>query len=972
MPSIFVRRARCPVTFALASLLLLAVPSSPAAAQEAAKAESGVSGVAAEPGSATTLSFDREEFQLAAGPIEDWALAFSANDQALAVIGGGGRNNNDPGRLRIWGMGKTPGEIAYINIPRGGASVALSPDGRRVAYSNWAGEIWLREIGGSELFHENLRSPARVALSPDGKLLVAATQGRRLEAWDAQTGKSSLLYQGGVLHFSWIGFSPNGKYLVGGGELDDQPRAAVWRVGKRKPIYKLEANPAPIEFASISPDGKMLATSGGNSILLWDLAGGQKLRQTDLAAAPIGRILFSPSGDLMASAGGAENDGLVTLWDPATGKAVGTLAGHRRDVRALAFTHDGKTLATGGGDGSVRLWDVASRKQSAVLQESKAPADPEGERASLLAVAYAPNGSGVATADEDGQVCVYGLSPPRLLGTWQAHGDAAAALVYSPDGKTLASGGYDKAIKLWNPATGELIRTLAGHKGWVMSLAFAHDGQTLASGSYDRSIRLWNVADGAERKVLAGHEATIRSLAFSRDDRLLASGSADQTVRLWDPASGEQQASLAGHEAVVRGVAFSSDDRLLASGGEDQKIKLWNVGSRDLRATLTGHKDVVSAVAFADNTLVSAGWDHTIRTWDVEALEMRSNMLVNATRVIGLSLTADGHRMVSGGDHALALWKSGVVDTQATATFGAYNAFPWCAAFSPDGASLAVAAGGGAEETDLYLYDRASRAEKYHVTLPGVVRNMAFAPAGDVLALASLDKQVLLVDAATGRELASLQKDRAEFDPDRPGMAAADVAFSPDGKRLAVSSVDKSILIYDVERRSVAQTLNAHNGSVFSLAFSPDQKQLVSGGGDGMAIIWDLTKAERRYSLPQQAGAVFGVGWSPAGKILATGSGGGVCSLWHAETGLKLHTFTSPLGAVTQVRFSPDGKLLAMAGAGRLVQLIDVETGDTIHTYSCHSGAVVCLKFSPDGKSFVTCGRDFNVKLWPVLTAEAK
>jgi WD40 repeat protein len=988
MPSIFISHARGLLLFAAASLLLLGMELPPSAAQEVAPADAGKTAAAPGPGAATTISFEREEFQVATVPIEDSALAFSANDRFLAVIGGGGARNTrepgqnlrepgqllgEPGRLRIWGMGKKKPEVAYISIPRGGASVALSPDGRRVAWSNWGGEIWLREVGGAELLHENLRSPAHVALSADGKLLVAATQGRRLQTWDALTGKPAAAYRGGVVHFSWIGFSPDGKYLVGGGESPDEPLAAVWRVGKPQPQNKLKGNPVPVEFASISPDSKTLATSGRNSILLWDLATGEKRSQTDNTDAAVTRIQFSPDGALLASAGDDKNDGVVTLWDAATGKVVGTLAGHGRDVRALAFTHDGKTLATGGGDGSVRLWDVASRKQTSLVQESRAVPVVEGQAAALLAVAYAPDGSSVATADEDGQVNVYGMSPPRLLRSWLAHADAAAALVYSPDGKTLVSGGYDKVIKFWNPQTGELIRSLSGHKGWVLSLAFSHDGQTLASGSYDRSIRLWNVADGVERKQLAGHKATVRSLEFSHDDRLLASASADQTVRLWDAASGQQQATLSGHGAVVRSVAFSSDDRLLASGGEDQTIKLWNVGTHDLRATLSGHKDVVSAVAFAQQTLVSAGWDRTIRTWDVDSQQMRSNNMVspNVTRIVALSLTADGRRMVSGSDQSLILWKSAAVDAQATASFGPYTAPPRSAAFSPDGKSLAVAAG-GAEETDFYLYDRATAAEKYHVTFPGTVRSIAFAPAGDVLALGSADRQLLLVDAASGRELASLEKDRAEVDPERPGMMAGEVVFSPDGKLLAAASLNQSIHIYDVEHRTLAQTLSGHPSRVFSIAFSPDQKQLVSGGAGNTAIVWDLTNGERRYSLPTQQGAYFGVAWSPDGKLLATGCGTGVCNLWHAETGTPLRTFTSELGAVTQVRFSPDGKLLAAAGAGRLVRMFDVATGEPVRTYSCNTGAVFCVRFSPDGKSFVTTGGDGKANVWPVLPPEPK
>jgi regulation of enolase protein 1 (concanavalin A-like superfamily) len=331
----------------------------------------------------------------------------------------------------------------------------------------------------------------------------------------------------------------------------------------------------------------------------------------------------------------------------------------------MAFTRDGKTLATGGADRSIRLWNVDTREPIRVLQGPKSEPDPNSGSAAPVAVAYSPDGKSVATAGEDGQVSIYGLPSRALLRSWQAHADVAAVVAFSPDGKTLVSGGYDKAVKFWNPATGELVRSLDGHTGWVLALAFSPDGQTLASGSYDRSIRLWNVADGHERQALAGHTATVRSLAFSHAGKLLASASADRTVRLWDATSGQTLATLAGHEGGVRAVAFSPDDRLLASGGEDQTVKVWNVDSRDLRGTLTGHTDIVSAVAFAQKTLVSTSWDLTIRTWDADAIASRGRISAGASAVVALAVAPDGSRLLTAGaDQSLTLWKSMAIQQQ--------------------------------------------------------------------------------------------------------------------------------------------------------------------------------------------------------------------------------------------------------------------------------------------------------------------
>ncbi|HEX4142220.1 MAG TPA: M56 family metallopeptidase [Pirellulales bacterium] len=955
-----------------------AADAPPAAAAEVAT-EDERSLEASTPDAKATVAFDRDTVQLGANSMDVWALSFSADDKFLAASGGAGYDTN-AGQVQIWDFAKAQ-EIASYSTPRGDLTVVLSPDGRRVAWTSWSGDIWLREVDGAELLHEKFEAPLRAVFSPDGKLLVAASERSQLRTWNAVTGKqldkSEGGFRGGTFPFFWVGFSPDGKYLVAGGGKKNDPggvKVGVWDVKTGRQLYKLSDNTDRVWWASISSDSKTLATNGDRSIVLWDLATGARQSETEQTSRRVFRMQCSPDGSLMAATGGDGADGVVSLWDLSTGKVVGTLNGHEQDVRAMAFTHDGKTLATAGKDRTIRLWDVGSRKQIRMFQGSKNPSDPTAQTAPILATAYSPDGGSVATADEEGQVSVYALSPPRLLRSWTAHTDAAAALAYSPDGRTLVSGGYDKAVKVWNLSTGELVRSLEGHKGWVMSLAISHDGQTLASGSYDRSIRLWNMADGVERKVLDGHTATVRSLAFSHSDKLLASGSADHTVRLWDAASGQELAALAGHQAVVRSIAFSPDDRLLASGGEDQTVKLWNVGSHDLRGTLTGHTDIVSGVAFAQDTLVSVSWDHTIRTWDVGAIEPRGSLPAAPCPVVALAVTADGRKMLTANaDQSLALWKSSVVQGQRTGSLGKYRAFPWTAAFSPDGASLAVAAGGFDEESELCLYDVATKAEKYRVTFPDSVRSIAFSPAGNMLAMGFAKKKLLLVDPATGDELATLEAESTDATP-TPRVRFTQVAFSANGKLLAATWLDGAVRIYDVEHRKLLKTLTGHKERVLAIAFSPDQKQLISGSQDKTAIVWDLDRGERRFSLPAQPGVlgVGAVGWSPDGKLLATGSGKDICSLWDARTGRLLKSLTAHEGKVFETVFSPDGKLLATGGEDHLTKLWDVETGKVVRSYDCRSGKVLCVRFSPDGKSFVTAGRDGDAKLWWVLPPDAQ
>jgi WD40 repeat protein len=285
---------------------------------------------------------------------------------------------------------------------------------------------------------------------------------------------------------------------------------------------------------------------------------------------------------------------------------------------------------------------------------------------------------------------------------------------------------------------------------------------------------------------------------------------------------------------------------------------------------------------------------------------------------------------------------------------------------------VAVAVGGLDQESDLYLYDAATKAEKFKVTFPDSLRSIAFAPAGDVIALGFARKRLLLVDARTGGEVAQLAEQPADAPPPASSRFAR-VAFSPDGKWLAASAYDDEIRIYDVQHHTLAKTLKGQDGRILTFAFSPDQKQLISCTAAGPAMVWDLEHAERDpLPLPPGYRGVASVSYSPDGKLLATGFNSGSCCLQDAATGSVLHTLNAHVGVVNEATFSPDGKLLATAGEDGLVKLWDVATATLARTYQCHAGSALYVRFSLDGKSFVTAGRDAEAKLWWVLPPETK
>jgi RNA polymerase sigma factor (sigma-70 family) len=289
---------------------------------------------------------------------------------------------------------------------------------------------------------------------------------------------------------------------------------------------------------AFSPDARLLVTAAlDGNIQLWDVASAKELRRLT-AGSSVYSVAFSPDGKLLASGGGERGkSGAVKLWDLATGKQIASLEGHADLVVSVAFAPDARTLAAVGRDGAVELWDVG---------QGKTRADIKGHAAIVFAVAFSPDGKLLASAGGE---------------------------------ELVKPGNKSGEIRVWDTAGGREVLVLQGSGDTVTSVAFAPDGRMLASGSFDKTVRTWDIASGKERWRSVGHDGVVRSVAFSPDAKTLASASFDGTVRVWDAATGKEVAMLKGMAGGVLSVAFSPDGRLLAAaGGEPGKpgwARLW-------------------------------------------------------------------------------------------------------------------------------------------------------------------------------------------------------------------------------------------------------------------------------------------------------------------------------------------------------------------------------------------------------------
>ena len=672
-------------------------------------------------------------------------------------------------------------------------------------FSRWSAVRTLAADAQSHGFATVLRGHSQVIndllFSPDGRRLVSGSDDYSIRLWDLEQGTSRVLsgHSDEVWRFM---LAPDGRSFISSGK-DATLRRWDLETGEGRVFATLAGS---VSALCGSKDRRLLfAHSRVDDLLhIWEWDSG-RVRTVHTGQPGAAELQVSPdSGYVLLRT--VLNE--VVLGDLTRG-AFQRLDGSRR-AGGMAFSPSGDLVVVGSGE-ELLAWETRSGRRRVL-----------GEHLGFVfGLAFSPDGKHLAFATKNGDLRLLELATgrERKVGRYE-EGEVIMGLHFSPDGQYLASHGNGRASRLWELSTGD-SQILRGAPDSVYDAAFSPEGRYLATGSSDGTVRLFDVR-ARNHRVLFTAPGPLRALVRSPDGRRLVTMGPERTLRLLDTAGGAPLLEERGHSLMVP--AFSADGRWLVSGGSDGRIHLREGSSGRTERVLEGHGRAITALAFSRDGrwLASADEGGEVRRWELASGEGRT-LGRHEGKVLRLTFSPGGERLASvGQDKTARVWESG--SGEGRVLLG-HEDTVLSVSFSPDGTKLVT----GSRDHTLRFWDLESGRSQRLDASGGGVEEVLFSPDGALVAIRSMkDPRIQLRDGRTGELRSVLRGHTGDV---------LDLAFSPDGTRLASASVDKSVMIRDLASGE-ARRLQGHAGYVTGVEFLPDGRTLVSSGADGTVRLW--------------------------------------------------------------------------------------------------------------------------------------
>jgi WD40 repeat protein/serine/threonine protein kinase len=516
--------------------------------------------------------------------------------------------------------------VACVAFSPNGAHVAIAPANTIQVWDITSGNLVLTLTGHtSQVFS--------VAYSPDGSRIASASADRTVKVWDLPRGTAILTLRGHTQLVYTAAYSPDGSRIASTAADDT---AKVWDARSGRLLFTIPNISMVGHSLVFSPDGSRIAITQGTEVTIWGSTDGRQLGKVRAQPAAIRCLAYSPDGRHIAT---GTADAAVRVWNAETGYLVGALLGHTGTINAVAYAPDGNRIATASEDATLEIWEPPGHGDAGILWMP---------RGGVWSASFSPDGRHLAAWCQDVTATVLdarsGLEVLTFTGSSPLN-----CLSYGPDSSRIVTGNGRGGIQVWGARSGAELASWSGHDGKVWAVAFSPDGSRIVSGSEDRTVKVWDSTSGALVHVLRGHTDRVRAVACARDGRQTVSASDDGTIKLWDAARGTEVRTLRGPGRRLLAVAFAPDGSHIVGGSEDQTALVWDAGSGDLVLTLRGHTGAVTSVAYSPDSsrIASGSFDNSVNLWDARDGTLVLSLRGHSSGVNSVAYSSDGSRIVS-------------------------------------------------------------------------------------------------------------------------------------------------------------------------------------------------------------------------------------------------------------------------------------------------------------------------------------